>query len=267
MSNLTLLVFLQLAGDPLDFSCYKNECVLAVEQTTADGFNTFYLLDTSGNLPAQPVSTASNDRIGYLRSTLSSIFYTKRVIIDSQSYEGLYRVSKNGGEETLIDYGSRTYIQYVNSSIYYNREIYQQTPGVYGYVALIVDSSGRTIAEYPNSKWMGGMGSTHEIHGGNKKILLAKNYTMAESGLAGATLEVFNTDTNQKIHELGVVPDDVNRLILGNPGDSYLVTAYIDRGLQSPELNDTDIFYYDINIPGSFTRITNTPDISESAVR
>lgn len=247
-----------------DRECYRNECVLAVANSTS---NTFYILDVNGKLPAQLVPTVTNSRIFYLGSTLSSIFYTKGVTIENQAYEGLYQVSKFGGEETLVDYGSRTILQSVNSSIYYNREMNQQLSAVIDYTAIIVDSAGQSVAEYPNSLWIGAVGSTMEITDNYKHIILARNYTLAENGVAGAVLEVFSTDTNQKVLELGRIPDDVYALEFDLSGDSSLVHANINRGLQQPQVSDTDIFYYDINVPGSFTRVTNTPNIDEKVIR
>jgi hypothetical protein len=242
--------------------------------------NIFYSSPIDGSALATRISEESADSILFiwLDQTDNRLVYSK-----SSSDEGfaeIKAIDKAGGVPRVLDSldgagSARLYTQH--NLIYYFYE--GKISSVSEYTPLhagIMDEDGNVQFEALNSAWIGyegshryDMGSNLHYFGSIDKFILGDASDWVNSGLR---LQAFGGSTGTALNNLGSVP--YMRGLQGflcavNLFEDMLCEAEIQRSSMpeySNELVQQDIFYLNTSYADSLQRVTDTSEISETAV-
>lgn len=240
------------------WACDNQRCYFLLKNNTK---YTVYSVPANGSGPATPLTSelpGINDA-SILTLTSNSIIYTGTRKEGTQTLKTINLIQKTGGAAKEIE-TSYSYLPPLEAFnfFYYTRN----TPsGPVKDTAIVRDTNGNIVAEYPRSRWVGESSvTTSQKAPGYDRVILARNYDDTKNNLTGAVLQLFDAQTNTLLRDLGPVPADVSNLIFLGYGDTLLGTGYTISN------NNQDIFFIDLEKANSLKKITNTPTINENAV-
>ncbi len=219
-----------------------------------------YRFPADGGAVATPLISEAID-IGEMGLTANKVVY--------QVGNEIKAVSKTGGTPSTLAAATGSDVLgsdffatfFAGNYVYYNIVNDANTARV---AAGVVDENGGGQSTTPNAAWIGVTLSTtisvnaSAIFG---KVIRAEGGT--NNGFGGATLKSFNAATAVEVATLGTLPaaDNWTSFFCFTgffSGDNVLCSATMQTPVQS------DIFFINATAANSLTRVTNTPDKSET---
>lgn len=216
-----------------------------------------YRFPADGSAVATPLITEVVD-IGGMGLTANKVVY--------QVGNEIKAVSKTGGTPSTLatatgsDVLNLSFTGGVAGNNYY---VYYSISNSSGKAAGVVDENGGGRSSTPNAAWIGVVLPTTISNAGFtvSKVIRAEGGT--NNGFGGATLKSFNAATAVEVATLGTLSATDNWTSFdcfenSFSGDNLLCTATLNTSVQS------DIFFINAAAANSLTRVTNTPDKSET---
>ncbi|WP_455201685.1 hypothetical protein, partial [Kaarinaea lacus] len=254
--------------------CDNTHCYFTVKENSTA--YSIYRINADGSSSAEPFALDASISSAFLLGPITDNYiFTYTYLYEPQlgvlQTTELHKIPKTGGEPILIDTSDvGLHLRYANEShIYYEKldEIIanggNQTNTA---TAMVIDQNDAVVHQYPNAMWVGTQFTPHSEKLNASKLLLLRN--IQELGnFSGAELQVFDLTTNQVNITLGALPEGAE-FVSDIYGFSNSVLAFIsfDEPNVSPLSYSNDVFALDFTRENSLTRITNTPDISESRI-
>ncbi|MEW8304087.1 MAG: hypothetical protein AB2724_13890 [Candidatus Thiodiazotropha sp.] len=221
-----------------------------------------------------------------LNATENKLVYAYYEINETGNVGEIKTLDKSGGTpETLVTAAGANFgdVSVKGERIYYDlRELNIDISNtaliqtVIPLLAGVMDENGVIEFEAANAGWVGStFSSTLDYEMGSQawvidKIVLGE---ITNREISGMSLRTFDTASGNELLNLGTVPNIEGltefNCVFSTVQDHILCLAAIEITPQPQPGSPTtqqDIFYLDVSTSGSLTRVTDTPEVSESAV-